>query len=133
MIYFDICSFWRIQISFWRLPIDGDECGEEVGEQHHSERVRRLYRAELPFQHLPRNSSALIDNTFSPKERTFCAFYTLHKQAKLCITLFDYMFSPKERTCAFYTLHKQAKLSITLFDYIPTERENFNIASGGAL
>ena len=62
MIYFDICSFWRIQISVWRLPIDGDECGEEVGEQHHSERVRRLYRAELPFQHLPRNSSALLSD-----------------------------------------------------------------------
>ena len=75
MIYFDIYSFWRIQISFWRLPIDGDECGEEVGEQHHSERVRRLYRAELPFQHLPGDSSALFDNImFSPKERKFCAF-----------------------------------------------------------
>ena len=131
MIYFDTCSFWRIQISFWRIqisfggyrffgryqffcritifwriPIDCDKCGEEVGEQHHSERVRRLYRAELPFQHLPRKSSALIDFKFSPKEGTFCAFYTLHKQAKLCITLFD---------------------------YIPTERKNFNIASGGAL
>ena len=60
---------------FWRIPIDGDECGEEVGEQHHSERVRRLYRAELPFQHLPRNSSALFGYImFSPKERRFCAF-----------------------------------------------------------
>ena len=95
MTYFGICSFWRIQISFWRIPIffagyrffladtdffwripiDGDECGEEVGEQHHSERVRRLYRAELPFQHLPRNSSALFDYImFSHKERKFCAF-----------------------------------------------------------
>ena len=95
MTYFGICSFWRIQISFWRIPIffagyrffladtdffwripiDGDECGEEVGEQHHSERVRRLYRAELPFQHLPRNSSALfVYIMFSPTEIKFCAF-----------------------------------------------------------
>ena len=66
MIYFDIYSFWRIQISVWRLPMNGDACGEEVGEQHHSERVRRLYRAELPFQHLPRNSLALFDYMFSP-------------------------------------------------------------------
>ena len=95
MAYFGICSFWRIQISFWRIPIffagfrffladtdffcripiDGDDCGEEVGEEHHSERVRRLYRAELPFQHLPRNSSALFDYImFSSKERKICAF-----------------------------------------------------------
>ena len=67
---------------FWRIPIDGDECGEEVGEQHHSERVRRLYRAELPFQHLPRNSSALFDYIcFRQRTENFVPFNLFNKHA----------------------------------------------------
>ena len=101
-----------------------------MGEEHHSERVRRLYRAELPFQHLPRKSSALIDFKFSPKEGTFCAFYTLHKQAKLCITLFDYI--PTERK-NFRKWRRTLKTKVRQFeenfhfeDVLKTNLENFN-------
>ena len=122
MTYFGICSFWRIQIFFWRIPIflpvtdffwqiqiffDGYRQMAMNVERRWVRSITVNEYVVFIVQNFPFNTFHkiaqlyLIILCFRQRTENFVPFNLFNKHAQFCITLFDYVFALGENIVDF--------------------------------